>query len=383
MIDRLKIILTVTILVGILNACIEPFETNSKTDLRLIVIEGTVTDAPGETFVFLREAIPSGANSSVFRALVDAKASLLVNENERIELLEIEPGYFKPKDSFIPEVGNTYSLEFTTSDGNNYKSEPEEMLPVPEIKNIYQTTVAEGITIDGGATIPANYIYLDTEDPAGMGNFYLWNWKNYERQYTCKTCEGGRYFLNPAPLGACVEEAQLKRRGVIYDYNCDGACWEIFKSKEIIAQSDQFADGLQITGKLIAKIPYYDGKGGLIEIKQQSVSKEAYAYLSLLINQGQNTGGLADTPPAALVGNVKSLNQQEIVSGFFLVSSTATSRYWIDRTDMVERGFRPYGLLEGREIRPEPNPTAVTDRPPMAPCLLKDNRINIMPEGFR
>jgi hypothetical protein len=56
----------------------------------------------------------------------------------------------------------------------------------------------------------------------------------------------------------------------------------------------------------------------LIEIKQQSVSPSAYQYLKLLAEQVQNNGSLVDTPPAALIANIKNiLNPKEIIAGFF------------------------------------------------------------------
>lgn len=362
-------------------ACIEPFDAKFNIDLKLIVVEGTLSDLEEESFVSLREAIPSGANSSVFRTLKNARVSVIENETTKTDFIEIESGYFLPPAGFKGTPGSTYSVEFTTEEGNNYKSKPEVLSPVPPIDRIFQSTEDEGPEVNGNL-VPGNTIYIDTKDPVGVGNNYVWSWTLYERQYVCATCEGGLYYNDPLPAGRCIEDDFLKRRGVIYDYICDSPCWQIYRSEQVNTQSDVFVDGLTIQNREIAKVPYYNPNGGLIEIKQQSISQDGYAYLKLLVEQGQNTGGLADTPPAALEGNIQSLNKKEVVTGYFLVSGMSKRKYWIDRSDMIERGFRPLGLLGGREIRQEPPPAAATDRPPFAPCLNGRYRTDKKPLGF-
>lgn len=371
----------VLIVISCLIACIEPFDTNFNIDLKLLIVEGTLTDLEDETYVSLKEAIPSGGNSSVFRTLKNAKVSVLENETNRIEFTETETGFFVPPKGFKGTVGATYSLEFTTEEGNNYKSKSEILIDVVPIERVYQTTEDQGPEVNGNI-VPGNTIYIETKDPVGLGNNYMWSWILYERQYACATCEGGMFYTDPLPAGKCVEDAQLKRRNVIYDYICDSPCWQIFRSDKVNTQSDVFVDGLTIQNREIAKIPYYHEKGGLIEIKQQSISRDGYAYLKLLVEQGQNTGGLADTPPAALEGNIKSLNKDEVVTGYFLVTGMKKQRYWIDRSDMFSRGFKPLGLLGGRLIYQEPLPTIPSDRPPLAPCLNGRYRTNSKPLGF-
>ncbi len=78
----------------------------------------------------------------------------------------------------------------------------------------------------------------------------------------------------------------------------------------------------------MATIPFYTHNPGLVEIRQTSLTADAYRYYSLFQQQTQNTGGLADTPPSALAGNVHNVaNKREVVVGFFTASVIASSRY--------------------------------------------------------
>ena len=92
---------------------------------------------------------------------------------------------------------------------------------------------------------------------------------------------------------------------------------------------------------------------------------------------------LADTPPAPIVGNVRNVsNPEEPVVGYFQASGIASIRYWLDRQNASSFAGRPTGLLNGREIMPEPMGADLT-RPPFAPCLPSISRTPIKPTGWK
>ncbi len=128
-------------------------------------------------------------------------------------------------------------------------------------------------------------------------------------------------------------------------------------------------------GKLAAEIPYYQTNGALIEIKQQRISYDSYQFLKLLKNQVQNTGTLVDTPPEALVVNIRNLtNPDEKVAGAFMVASVSSVKYWISREDANGKAS-PIGLL-GR--KPLTSPAGV-----LMPCIASRTRTPIKPNGWR
>ncbi|SOE24124.1 protein of unknown function [Spirosomataceae bacterium TFI 002] len=344
-----------------------------------MVIEGNLTTSGGSQFVQLREAIPNGSTSSFFKAIKGAVVSVQIEGEEEVSYIETIDGYFEPPSDFSGEIGKVYSLKVVLANGDVLISDPQKLRSVPPIDKVYQKTNLEG-RIGIGKTGPVTEIYLDTKDPSGLGDNYLWTWKNYEKQNICASCFGGKWFENPRPEGRCLPDVALQESNTTYDYSCDKPCWDIYRSQEILAQSDFLSDGLTITGKKIAQIPFYNPTGGLLIVEQQLVSEEAYKYLKLLINQGQNTGGLADTPPAALVGNLKNMNNpEEAIGGFFLVANSATYSYWIDRSDVEKLEIQPYGLLKGRFTNSEPS---LDLRPPLAPCLSSPSRTDVKPDAF-
>lgn len=83
----------------------------------------------------------------------------------------------------------------------------------------------------------------------------------------------------------------------------------------------------------------------MVEIKQLAISEEAYRFLKKLSEQTERTGTLVDTPPAAIIGNIRNLTKtDELVAGFFMVGSANTIKYWLNRENAQGKGT-PIGLL--------------------------------------
>ena len=357
-------------------SCVEPFNLKVKSDLRLLTVDATLTDSSDEQIINIYESINSSGSVATY-PLVKATAELLVNGVEKVLFVEKGAGKYALPKTFQAKAGNTYQLFFTKADGTKYESGEDKMFTVPEIIRVHDEFVFEGLEKNYGYDL-ANYIYLDTKDPANEKNSYVWSWQLWERQDVCFTCEGGRYFETPRPAG-CKRE--LGYEGITYDYYCDGDCWEIFYNKELNVFSDIYTNGNLISNRLIAKIPFYNSSGALIEIKQQSVSPNAYRYLKLLADQVQNNGSLVDTPPAALIGNIKNINNpNEVIAGFFMVTSVRYIKYWIDRKEPIARKLTPTGLHE-HSIREEPL-SNIPGRPPLTPCIMSQTRTPIKPKGW-
>ena len=169
-----------------------------------------------------------------------------------------------------------------------------------------------------------------------------------------------------------------------FDYNCRTQCWEILQSSELNLLDDRFSNGGLIRAQRVAQIPLYSKEHCLVEIRQSSLTRKAYNYFKHFSDQTQNTGGLADAPPAALVGNVRNITQPgEPVIGYFTASSVSAVRYWLTRNDAA--GFAPglFQALNGREPIPEVGVQPSRYRPPLAVCVASDSRTPIKPPGWR
>jgi hypothetical protein len=89
-----------------------------------------------------------------------------------------------------------------------------------------------------------------------------------------------------------------------YDYPCRGSCWEILYSPDILVFDDRYANGRLISQQRVAQIPFYGYQPALVDVRQLSLTADAYRYYKLFADQTQKTAGLVDVPPTALGGNV-------------------------------------------------------------------------------
>ncbi len=141
--------------------------------------------------------------------------------------------------------------------------------------------------------------------------------------------------------------------------------------------------GRQITDRRVAQIPFYHPPPCLVEIRQSALTQGAYGYYRLLNDQTQKTGGLADTPPVPLIGNVRNLgDERENVIGYFTASGVSPMRYWLDRRSNTGTAPGLFVALNGREPNRQTG-SPVRGRPPLAVCVSSTNRTPLKPEGWR
>lgn len=370
-----------------IQACVEPYNPSLTLSADVLIVEGTLTDLPETQFVKLSRSRVYGKTSAT-TPVTAARVEVVVGGTQSLSLRETPGGVYLLPGDFRAKVGERYQLRFRVGD-NAYESSVETMRTGSVIGKVYDSFDARGIpNAARDRFIPAHLIYLDTQDPPGERNFYRWSWTLWEAQAWCASCQQGRFLTNN-PItndGTCLTDSRLPRDN-FFDYGCATRCWDIFQSFDLNLFSDVYSNGNPIRGRLVAKIPYYQIQPALVEIRQYALTAGAYRYFKLFEDQTQSTGGLADTPPAPIVGNVRSLsNDQEPIVGYFSASPVSTVRYWLDRRNASGPAVGLFQTLFGREAIPEPTailPPPLGFRPPSARCLPSDTRTPVQPEGWR
>ena len=370
-------------LLSVFFSCVEPYEKSFLTSGKIIIIEGILSNQPGLKPVQIKESIPSPSGSTTILPLKGAKVFILSDKVEKTQLLEKEEGFYYFDPNFKGEIGKSYSILINASDGNIFETGAE-ILPNPvPVESVSNSLDLEAFKDLKGNISPGFKLFANILDPAGIKNNYLWQWKLFEKQNICKSCTGGYYYRTPLPLGSCVEDAILKRYNNIFDYNCEIDCWDIFNSSDLLILSDKLSDGNLLKSVFVGKIPVFQYTDALLEISQFSISEKAYDFINLSQQQGESTGGLADTPPAKLSGNLKCKTDPTInTSGYFIVAGQSTFKYWLDKSEAFNEKVQTTGLLGGRSIKLEPTGPNTT-RPPLAPCTNSLNRTNIKPDGWK
>lgn len=314
-------------------ACIDPYEVAVEEGQQLLTVEGLIHTGTGPQVITLTRSDTYG---SVFEGLIRpvTGATVVVRDNEGgvtflAEGSEARGSYFTSLE-FRAEVGKSYTLQIQTADGRVYTSLPERVESVPEIENIALKTVT--IPVEG-ETNPRSGVQLiaEIQDPADQNNFYFW--RNGPSVYILET-RPDLHVLRPfeSPTGDRLPAPKA----------CCIACYRMETSSNkslFIAQDDDF-NGLRT--RLPVAFIEDDGLRFVnkfrIDLKQYSVSQEAYRFLRLVKQQAEISGSIFDPPPATIRGNMISLdNPEEVVLGYFMAGSESTKRIYIDKTDLTFR----------------------------------------------
>ncbi|GAB3256453.1 hypothetical protein GCM10027347_18270 [Larkinella harenae] len=298
--------------------CITPINPDVQTLSPSLVVDGLVADQPRRSRIFLSLTAEYTANSLNYQ-VQQATVFVADNTGQRTVFGEVSPGYYQPDTSWRGIANRSYTLHVRLADGREYASKPEVLRPVASIDSMY-VEYSQKLKFGTDAYDKGFDVYLDLKDPATPGDYYRWSWVHYEIPSFCKTVK------IPA-CGSCQDNLE-------FGMSCCGPCWDIVRYQNIInISSDQAINGNRISRRPILRAPFTSYQTYYVEIEQQSLTKEAYEYLSTLKDIVQNTGGLFDAAPATLIGNINRIGDpNELVLGYFGASSMTVRPLYIDRS---------------------------------------------------
>lgn len=263
-------------------ACEVPISVDYEVPEPQIVVDGLITNEPGPYEVKLTYSGAytdgtEGNNPPVSGAL------LIIRDDAGREevLLEGRPGIYKTDEGFIGEIGRTYTLSINTAEGRMIESEPEEMLPVPEIDSIYYIFKPISDIQKQG-----HEVYVVVDDPVEEKNYYRWKWDGY---YTF-------FMVNDFETRVCFKhEFDINRISVISDRDFNGN--KIYMP--------------------VSFVEHFSNDFYLIHIHQYSLTQNAYKFWDALHEQSANVGSIFDPQPARIKGNLFYIDDTEApVHGF-------------------------------------------------------------------
>lgn len=314
-------------------SCIDPEVIDQHGTVDVIVVDALLTDQNEPQIVRLNrsQADPITGRFGTL-PLTKATVELTIDAGQPVAFHETVPGTYLLPDGVRARPDHRYQLSVTLTNGTRYVSSVETVQPVPAISRVVQRFEPKSIASNSDRLRPANEFFIDTQDPADQINYYRWDWTLWERQPFCHSCYQGYYAVYDQQnrlVNGCVSDFTGTEHN---DYRCQTDCWEIIRGTSLNLLADNLINGRSILGRRVAQVPYLDYSSGLVEVRQSSLSQGAYQYFSLIEQQTQRSGGLADTPPATPIGNLTNpANPREAVVGYFTVSAVSRVRYWLDR----------------------------------------------------
>lgn len=300
------------------NSCIDEitFEPSERVQSQLVV-DGNITTHPGPHVLKLS----STQNDKLSKPfpVTDAKITIFddLGNSEDYLQLGFEPGVYHLLNEIVRgEVGRSYFIEITLRDGSVFRSEPEELRPVPKMTKIEASFAQETEFDITGLPQTSNFakVIIDTPIPVIDEGVYL-RWGVF-----------GDWLL-----------VDLEDRRDPFDFPT--ACYfqdnivspelEPFSSKEFaVTELTNLEVGKRIVNHTFEFKQYFS-------VFQYSLTPKAHTFYTQLTALSNIEGNLFDEPPAAIPSNIFNLNNpEEKVLGYFSASEVDTIRIPIVKGDV-------------------------------------------------
>jgi len=319
----IKIIVYLGVFTLVIKSCIKPFTPDIEDSNNIIVINGTLTNEEG--FQYAQVSWASSFNEQSYKPVNNCDAKIIDGMGNIFNMINYGDGKYKTWiDQEYLNTGNIFKIEVTLENGKKYISDYDTLLPCPEIDSIYY----EKITIESD-----NPIYSSTEAVQFYIDFNLS--AEYARNYRWTIEETWEYHVPFLHIFAFYEyNDSLDSLGIfLLEEPIDSLskCWKTNKIKDIYTYTTHKKKGEKVNA-LSLNVTTNDenrlsGKYSIL-IKQHTLSDIAFNYWNHLQKQSKETGGLYESQPYRLKGNIKSVDDEnETVLGIFSVSTVKTKRF--------------------------------------------------------
>ncbi len=331
---RINTIILVVLL--LLTSCIEPFTPDIEEFRDLIVINGRISNQEGYHMVDISRT--SSYNDPARRSESGCKVKVYDDRGNVFEYAETSPGYYScwiAKEYLV--AGTRYRVEVVTSEGITYQSAYDIMNPCADIDTVYYEVSEEFPLNPLLDPYPGLQFLIGTRESPGNVSNYRWEltetWE-YHSKYTLGDYYDGKiHYMLPEEYDDSL----------LY-------CWRTTSVREIFTMSTRnFASNKISRGFLnfvSNKSDRLSVKYSLL-VKQYSLSDSAYEYWSQMQRLIQESGGLYETQPIRIAGNIRNPDDQdETVLGFFWVAAVKEKRVFYKRNyefPVYEPLCKPYG----------------------------------------
>lgn len=305
------------LLIWIVRGCIEPYDMKVKDVGMTLVIDGMLTDREGNHRITLSQS--TSYNAPSFNPVSGCLVEVIDQNGSALVFGEGDPGIYERhiEQSFLVH-GNEYMLRIEYN-GSSYESAFQELIPAAPVGRVYWE-IEERETPDPGFTLQGIQFYTDLEVPEGTARNYSWTleetWE-YHSTYHIK------YFWD----GYVVQPPGFVPSDLYY-------CWGSRVIPEIHTVTTRVLSEPAIKG---LKLHYVDNQSDRLKIRysllirQYGLNEEAYQYWAQIRELSQETGGLYETQPSQIRGNmVNTEDPTDLMLGFFGVCGLDEKRIYVD-----------------------------------------------------
>ena len=299
-------------------SCIDPYHPQLKESQELLVVNGMVTDVPGEYTVEISRSVPF--DEPVFLPVRHCVVEVTDNLGSTVAYTETSPGiYTAYLDSDFLGTGRAYQLYVKTPDEREYFSEYDSLIACPRIDKLYYELERRGGE-EPGTFINGLQFFVDVKGSSKESGNFLWKleetWE-YTASYTIQYIWDGTELKSFYPIDSLYY------------------CYKTLPVREVYAASTRY-----LTQNELIKYPlvYVSDESNRLWmtysllVEQYSLSSDAYFYWDKLKKQISGQGGLYEIQPFTSEGNIYNPDDpDELVLGFFYASQIKRTRIMVDK----------------------------------------------------
>ena len=300
-------------------SCIEPFQPEIREMQELLVINGKITDQPGEHFVEVSRS--SSYNEPGFIPVEGCVVRVEDNEGKGFTYSEYKQGGYRVDlDERFLGINKAYKLYVYTPDGEEYQSDYDSLLPCPAIDSLY-FEVERQETNNPELTYHGLQFYLNVEGDKDDSRNFLWKLEESFKYVS-------PYYLQYFWDGLVLHEFD--------PFVYKNICYKTLTIKELYTTST-----IDLSANELSKYPLSYVSNKLPKLKwiyclmvyQHSLSNDAFLYWEKMKNQSTGTGGLYERQPSSSDGNIFNANDEdEQVLGYFYASQIREKRILVENT---------------------------------------------------
>lgn len=309
--------------------CIKEIAAPIRHSTPILVVEGSITtEHPPYTIQLSYSGSFTSSEINLNQIFVDDAAVVIHDQNgDSTVCNRTYPGTYQSADSnFVGKVGHNYSITIHLANGKTYVSKPETILPVSPVDSV--SLVYDSSTIYD--VRPNQFLVsVHTHDPVDSQNYYRWKASGYvARKSWGLPC-------NPFGSPPCTDPYMCK---------CYALCEQYVENKQINVLSDKLVNGREIIRDVFHSPIYWFGKH-FLEIKQYSLTSDAYYFWQQYIAQTTRTGSILDPLPASLLGNIyNQADSNDVALGLF-----AASDVFVKKVIIIPYSYQEYWLRSTAE----------------------------------
>jgi Domain of unknown function (DUF4249) len=330
-----KIIKYILFFLGI-SGCVDPFNLDVPVGSNPLFVEGFISDDPGPYQVMVSRAFNLTADSAIRVPVTDASIWLYSDRGEKEQLHEVNPGVYQSSSVIRGQVGNSYHIELTTSDGRKITSSPETISPGGEISEI-RTDFEPRVRVEPYGEVNADVLNVVIDGVVPQKSYARWKLtgtykavtypelhQTYNPPYTP--------YKNPFPCSGYILVGGPEGSGGILQQvgPCECCtCWaNDYEQIPQTSDSELVVDGnfrnVKVGEVQITSERFYEKY--LIQVEQMSLSKTAFDFFTLIKKQKVENSSIFQPSLGRIVGNVRS-NDVEVVGLFWATSITRSTKY--------------------------------------------------------